>query len=606
MTPTNHQFLRAGLLVLCALSAGCESPLDRTYEVDLREAIKNQNRKITEAIDQSPTIKIVRADSDVDKFLTADERKKLDEATSADSYLNDPLDIGPDLQGSTKSTSVSMTLQEAIRLAVANNIETQIARIQPAINQTQIVQALAVFDAEFFTNFQWEALDTPKPQTPTNARTSGTTRTDNFSLENGLRKKLDSGAEAKVSTTFGRNHTVPSVFPDPSFYDANIALGITQPLLRGFGQDVVQADIVLGHSARKQSVEDLKFKLLQAVQATEEAYWKLFLARQRLLIQSRLLTATIKDRDQIKIRMEYDATTIKLTEANAFVEIRRSEVLRARQDVRVACDQLKRVINSPDLPISGETLIDPTDRPADLPINYSLRDAVATGLRCRPDVQKALYQIEDAGVRQRVADNGRLPRLDLSGTVRYNGIANDAADAYDRISDGEFIDYILGIQFAVPIGNRGPEALYRQRRLERQTAVLNYQKAAQDVLLDVKISLRQVMTAYELIGSTRAARRAAAENLRALGKQEEAGNQLTPEFLLDLKLQAQQRVADTATQEVQAVTDYNASVSRFYQAMGTLLERNGIEFKDQPVEPRAGWLNSWNGLFADDMKSDRK
>ena len=84
-------------------------------------------------------------------------------------------------------------------------------------------------------------------------------------------------------------------------------------------------------------------------------------------------------------------------------------------------------------------------------------------------------------------------------------------------------------------------------------------------------------TAWELIGVNRSARRAAAENLRALREREEQGEALTPEFLLDLKLNTQQRLADAELREVQAVIDYNAAIAELRRAMGTLLEDNQIQ-----------------------------
>ena len=66
------------------------------------------------------------------------------------------------------------------------------------------------------------------------------------------------------------------------------------------------------------------------------------------------------------------------------------------------------------------------------------------------------------------------------------------------------------------------------------------------------------------------------DNLRAIQAQEDAGVALTPEFLLDLKLSAQQRLADAETQEVQALSDYMIAISESYRVMGTLLDQAGI------------------------------
>ena len=49
---------------------------------------------------------------------------------------------------------------------------------------------------------------------------------------------------------------------------------------------------------------------------------------------------------------------------------------------------------------------------------------------------------------------------------------------------------------------------------------------------------------------------------------------------MDLKLSTQQRLANAEIQEIQALTDYNTAIARFFQIIGTLLDHNGIEFQD--------------------------
>ena len=121
-------------------------------------------------------------------------------------------------------------------------------------------------------------------------------------------------------------------------------LTLDQPLLRDFGPDVTRSQIELTKNARRESLEDLRQRLLTVSAATEQAYWELVAARQRLLIQTRLLTRTQADRDQLKQRENFDVSPVRLTEANSFVELRRADVIRTRQQVRLRSDALKRLI----------------------------------------------------------------------------------------------------------------------------------------------------------------------------------------------------------------------------------------------------------------------
>lgn len=574
-------FLRSALAVLLGTSVvGCTSPLDRSEDQDLRERLVNSNRAYLRAIAAGPVIEISREPSDVESELSDERRTQLDRMSGPSAYIQDPLKLGADLVGESDGGVLSTSLRHAIHLAAKHNLNVQLAQVQPAINQSRVSQAEAVFDAVFFTNFNYSNTDEPRPQSAINPA-FGAQQTQNWDVTSGIRKNLSSGGQVTADVTLGRIDDDPSLFSSPlsgnsgfGYYDTDVQLQLNQPLLRNFGADINRSSTLLEINAEREALSDLRATLLGVVLATEEAYWELSFARAQLLIQQRLLVRTIKDRDQLKKRQNFDVSPVRLTEANSFVELRRADVIRARQQVRTASDRLKQLINAPDMPLADETLILPVDDPAVLPLQFHLLDVVTTALRHRPDLQRALLEIDDASIRQRVADNQRLPILNLGGIVRFNGVGDELAAGLR-----ETLDYILTAQFEVPIGNRGPEAEYREQTLARRAAVIGYQQTAQQVVLDVKEALRDLHTEYELIGATRAARRAAADNLRALEEQEEAGVALTPEFLLDLKLSTQQRLANAEIQEIRALTDYNNSIARLYQTMGTLLQRNGIVFR---------------------------
>lgn len=589
----------AATLGLALWLGGCVDPLQREAEKELREQLIASNRSYLQSVAAGPVIELSRPPSDVETELTGKRRTQLDNLSGPTAYEQDPLDVGVDLLGQRMPKVVKMTLQQAIHHAAASNLDVRFARIQPAITETLVTQAEADFDAIFFSNFDFQKQDTPQPRAGAGLAAFGTVQQDTRSLTTGIRKNLVSGGDMTFSTQLGRNFRDPSFFSEPTlepinvWYDSNILVSLNQPLLRNFGADINRAQILLQENARAEAIQDLHGQLLDTVLETEIAYWNLVFSRYELMIQQRLLGRTIAERNRLKQRKTFDVSPVQLTQANSFVELRRGNVIRARQNIRNASDEVKRLIYSKELPLAGEALILPLDSPADLPIKFSLLDAVSTALRHRPELRRKLYEINDATIRHRFAENQRLPQLDLAAGIQYNGVTprknDDLDDAFDTLTDGDFIDYIFSLQFELPIGNRQAEALYRQQQLARKQVVIDYRRTAEQVILEVKAALRSLHTNYQLIDAERASRRAAADNLRALEEQEEAGVALTPEFLLDQKLEAQRRLAIAETSEIQALIAYNAAISTLYDAMGTLLERNGIDFQDNwshRVEPR--------------------
>ncbi len=569
-------WMTAGLASL--LLSGCQDPLSRDTTAELRRQIIEANKRQTTAIGADQRIEV--APPRVELY-GVDRPEQLDEISGATVYTKIPLQLGVGLNAAPSPTA-AFTLEQATRVAARNNLDIAIAQIQPAISQAAIVQAEAVFDAVFFTEFQFAKIDQPQPGRVVQGFPIGVTTqvADTANLATGIRKPLTTGGQLTVSTGFDyfNNKTEGSqTSPDPA-WTADVLVGITQPLLRNFGTEINRAQIYLTRNAHQGDVLTLYAQLLASMADVEATYWNLVAARRTLAIQQRLLEMTEETRTTLVRRAQFDVNPVQVAQAAAFVEIRRQEVIRARNAVRQFSDQLKQLLHDPKLPIADETLLVPLDEPIEQPLAFSLLDSVTTALRHRPELRQALLDIDDASIRQRVADNQRLPDLTLNAQMQYRGLDGKLDEAYDELSEADFIDYLVGAQFEQPIGNRAAEAQLRQARLARQQAVFGYKRAVQEVVLEVKTALRDVETSYELIAVTRAARRAAAENLRALLEREEKGEALTPEFLLDLKLNTQQRLADAEIRELQAIVDYNIAIARLYQATGTLLERNQIEF----------------------------
>ena len=127
-------------------------------------------------------------------------------------------------------------------------------------------------------------------------------------------------------------------------------------------------------------------------------------------------------------------------------------------------------------------------------------------------MEQSILNIDDAAIRQMLADNNRLPLLNVSAQMSYFGLnsfeapagpSGDVGSSYDNLFEGNFIDYLLAMNFEWPIGNRAAEARYRRTRLARSSTVIAYQRSVQRVVFDVKDALRDCITNYELIEANR-------------------------------------------------------------------------------------------------------
>lgn len=570
----------AGALGLTlTLLAGCSSPLYVDPQDDLRRSIIQTSSRELVSIDRYPQPRLPQRVNRIDGLgLEPDILRQLESSSGYASYEVKPITISSDLTGQPQE-AVMISLQRAILTSVENNLEVQFARLGPAAAEAQRQAAEAAFDTVMFGNVQFQKIDRPQVQTSVIGITS--VNTDTVSMASGVRRVLPTGAQVSLTQSYSNAYNdTPNSFTNPNPANtANLTAEISQPLLRNFGTDTNLAQVRIAENAERGAVAIVKANLLNIVAQVEQTYWSLVGNYYQLRIATRLLERGIETQFILRRRKETvkDVSQSQIADAAATVERRRADVLRVERELRRTSDQLKQLINDPNLTIGSEMLLLPVDTAVDAPLQFSLPDCIRTALANRPEIQRAILSIDDASIRQMVADNQRLPELNLQGQMVFNGLADDFGGSFSEEAQGKFVDYLVGLAFEQPIGNREAEALYQQRRLERQQAMIAYRDVVQRVLLDVKTQLRDVETNYRLIEQNKAARIASAENLRALEVEEKTIRGLTPEFI-DLKLRRQQELASAEVQELFALTEYNAKVAALYSAMGIALERNKIAF----------------------------
>lgn len=584
------------------LGAGCASPLHESPDLSLRRSIAQAaGRELVEA-QRNPDVIALRREPRIET-LHIDERvlPELEAMSGPSSYagvrppLGDPL-----LPGEQRIANI--TLERAVRAAVEHNLDVQFARLAPAISEARLVAAQAAFDWVFFASSQWESSDDLAPNPSAFGANPDPTFNERQAVATaaGFRRRLSTGGQFAVQhsftyTDFGSG----SVFPDPA-YQPNITLRLDQPLLRNFGSDAALAQVRLARNAERDDIQELKSELIQTVTDVEEAYWSLARAQSDLKILNRLLESGTEVRDRLYNRMltAQDVRPVQFSDAVARVEDRRGQVMRAQNALRQTSTRVKQLINDPQFPVGSEVMILASDDAIDAPIQFSLADAFMLAMSNRPEVYRSLISIDDTSIRLRLADNARLPLLDLRAETRFSGLGDDTADGYQSLFEENFVSFLIGLNFEAPVGNREAEARFRERRLEQMQSVIAYRNTVQNVALEVKRALYDLVTNYTLIEQTRAARVAAAESLRTLLVEEELLVGLTAEFL-DLKLRRQEALAAAEQGEVEALIQYNISLARLYAAMGTTLQRNQIEFNvpDNPQLAPTSPLYPANNLW---------
>lgn len=585
------------VLASAGVLSGCSgSPLAQSTEAELRRSMLEALKREVSHADPSAAAprRLETPEPDTSKLEIRPEHIAEIEksySTAADIALitgraeegENPIAMlaGDDLMGQPTRTA-GVSLERSIQTAVANNLDAEFARYAPAINQATIVEAEAAFDWLLFGSAAYQDQSVPRPGQGFSG--GGITRDASkaWTASAGLSRTMTTGGSLGITHTIGSTDVDASFFgsepePNPARV-ANFDVELNQPLLRGFGETVNLAEVRLARNAERASVSDLRAELIRTVTETERAYWTLVQRYHELIILTRLLERGEQVRDDILARRVQDARQAQVADAVARTERRRADVLRARQALRRASDDLKRLVNDPALPVGSETLLVPMDAPAAAGVTVSLLDAITTAVAERPDLDRALLGIDDAQIREQVVRNLRQPRLDLQARARLLGLDDSLGDAYEDSVANRFIDdWLIGLGFEQPIGNRAGEAAFRRSRLERMRSVVDYRRAVQAVVLDVKNALDAVITNHSLIEQSTLSRIAQGEALRTLGVEKELTNLGYTVERLNVELNQQESLAQAQIAEVGAVINYNIALADLFSAMGTTLERARID-----------------------------
>ncbi len=467
-----------------------------------------------------------------------------------------------------------ISLQEVIHRTVANNYEVRVAGYDAAIAETQVLENEAKFDPTIFSNLQFQK-DYNTNFGSTSLTELGPHRSLTYSAEAGLKQDFASGAHVEFKYNTTRQDVRPPFFPINPFWQNTVSLQLTQPLLQNFGTETTRARITVSRNDRKISLLDFRDKVEKNVADVEKAYWQLYQAMQEVGIQQDLLEATRATGARVRDRFGADVSNIELSNANAQVLQRETTLVDAYRSVRDLSAQVKGLMNDPEFPAASPTLLVPADVPVEVPVTYQLGDQVQTGLENRLELTQQLFRIESAQVINHAANNNLLPTLNAVGQIGATGFGTDFEQANRQQGRLEQITWQIGLQFEVPIGNRGPRAIWHRTLLQRQQAIEQYKGLVQKVEFDVKVAYNEVHASWEALRHARAARFAFEEANRTQEQRQELDANT-----LERKLARQTDLAEARRTEVSSLARYNIAISALEKAKGTLLRYNNVVMKE--------------------------
>lgn len=488
--------------------------------------------------------------------------------------LNFQRPSGPEPPPSVKGPQLTLSIREAVTLALSRNFDITIEAYNPRIRENEIIEQDAAFDLAVTSEAKTTKsnLDTPSGL----FSGGGQITTSEQEANAGIEQKIITGAEySLLFTAFRENSSSRQKNINPDF-ETGLTFSITQPLLKNFGIDVNKADIHIASFNRDQSLHAYRDRVISVINDIEQAYWDLVFSISNLEFRRKSLELA-KDllrRNRIQVEVGTLAP-IEILEAEATVAARGEDVIVAERQVKDREDALKKLLNIADSISSWNLRITPKDKPTAHTVNVDEMSSTMKALRMRADVESARIEIEKSKVRLKKERQNLLPQLDLTASVANQGVGSSFGKAVDRQSGNK--GYILsgGLSFRFPLGNRDAKAKMDKARLQLLQTNTTLSRTEQSVIEEVRRTIRRVRSDEKRIDATRIARRLAEERLDAQEKKLQVGLSTSRDVLED-----QASVANALSNEVQALVDYNKSLAQLGRVTYSTLERYRINIGD--------------------------
>lgn len=480
----------------------------------------------------------------------------------------------------TPPTDVVMPLklEEAIGLALQNNLAIERARAAQDVAHAQVEQARAVFDPAIGLT---TAVTQTKTLPVTRASSSDDTETntsigasivrplsDRVEVTPSLQQKLITGANYTIGLLNTREKVTPAGnrLANPR-YTSEILLTFTQPLLKDFGLTVNTALIQQGQHTEEIVRQQVIQTILDTVFAVQQGYWILAFRIQDLSAKraSQRLAEDFLAESKQRVALGTMAG-VDLIQAETQVKTREGDVIAAETAVLDAEDSLKLVLNLPERRGTWQFRLEPSEALQFIPVpDMALADRITLAFQHRPDVIQAQNAIAAQAIARDAARHQRLPRLDVQGQVSVNALSRQAEAALANLGKAEGYQWALGLQFAYPLGNRAAlSEVQKQEALLRQS-YLDQRQVLQTVEQQLRQTVRNLESAGKRVEVTRAATLLARTQLES--EQEKFRLGLSTSFNV---LTFQSQLTTARSTEASALSEYNIALARLDQVMGVL------------------------------------
>ena len=459
---------------------------------------------------------------------------------------------------------LNLTLKEAIRLGFERNLDLKVELYNPAIAEAEIRRNLGIYDPLATLSASYTRSNS------TNTLTFRPGEVDQAFVTAGISQLLPTGTIVEATADSGW------IDNSAKFYTSAFNVSVSQPLLRNFGRENTELEINVSRFNKAESLERFRTRLSDTVAQVRSDYFRLYSLREALVVRRTSLALAGRILEETRGRVRAGVLpAMDILNAEFVAATREKEVIDAERAVRDQMDVLRLTLQLD--PGAEIILADLPSRDA-YPVNEEA--ALTLALQTRPELAAQRTAIKITDLQQRVAKNQTLPDLLLNASVGVGGEDRRFLRGLEKSASAEDPTWGVGVQISYPLGNRAAENTYIRSRLAKEQAQTQLQSLEAAVARDVKAAIRLVEANYKQIEVTSRGRAYAEERLRSFEKRLAVGLATTKDVF-----DVEEDLVTAKANEIQALVDYNNSITQLWRVTGEILEREGIRIAENHADP---------------------
>ncbi|MEO5822361.1 MAG: TolC family protein [Vicinamibacteraceae bacterium] len=478
-----------------------------------------------------------------------------------------------------------LTIDEAVQAALEQNLDVQVAKVDPQLQQLTVDQSRGVWLPQLSGQLRFNSSSQEPNSSLSGAIDTLTNRS--FFGSASVDQILPTGTSYSIgwdATRARSNNTFSSFNPSLA---SSVSFNLTQPLLRGFKIDGNRASYRI--QKKNQEIVDVQLQqqIIATARAVRLAYWTLVGARYNLGVAQASLDISRQTLRDNRTRVEV-GTMAPIDVVGAEAEVARNEeaAIIAAAQIDEAEDALRALIYDPKAPEFWTLDLDLADAPQ-LPttqVDVDVEGAIKNAFGKRTDLIQLRKQLEAAQINLDFYKDQRKPLLNavvdyglnaqggVQVTRRGEPDPNNPFDPgipLETTSRGfgtvlgdlfgfDFPTWSVGVQVAVPLGNSIQKVQYTRAKLAYSQQELSLRSSELGVATQVRSVARNVNTNRKRVESTTSARVFSERQLDAARKKFAVGLAQSIDVLI-----AQRDLANARFNELSSIIDYVKSLVEF-------------------------------------------